>query len=173
VPQLALMGAVAIAEAVEQATGASAGIKWPNDLLLGGQKFGGLLAEAASDGESVALVILGIGINVNQREFPADLAGRATSLALALGHPVDRATLLDMVLARLDHWYEAYGRLGFASVRPEWARRNVLAGQPIVSDSLTGVALGIDDEGALLVRSAAGDTRRVVAGEVHVGAAGR
>jgi BirA family biotin operon repressor/biotin-[acetyl-CoA-carboxylase] ligase len=173
VPQLALMGAVAIAEAVEQTTGARAGIKWPNDLLLGRRKFCGVLAEAASDGETVAVAILGIGVNVNQRRFPADLAARATSLALELGHAVDRSILLEAVLARLDYWYDAYVRCGFATVRPEWARRNVLAGQPIVSGGVAGVAIGIDEEGALLVRSAAGDTCRVVAGEVALDAAGR
>jgi BirA family biotin operon repressor/biotin-[acetyl-CoA-carboxylase] ligase len=171
VPQLALTGAVAVAEAVEGITGAAPGIKWPNDLLLGGRKFCGVLAEAASDGETVALVILGIGINVNQRAFPAGLEARATSLALELGCAVDRSSLLQAVLISLDRWYEVYGRLGFAAVQPEWSRRSVLAGQPIVSGAVRGVALGIDGDGALLVRSDAGHTHRIVAGEVGIDAA--
>lgn len=160
------MGAVAIAEAVEQTTATAPRIKWPNDLLLGGRKFCGMLAEAASDGETVALVILGIGINVNQREFPSGLEDRATSLAVELGHAVDRSILLDTVLSRLDHWYEVYRQFGFTAVQPEWSRRSALAGQPVVSDGVRGVVLGIDDDGALLVRGDAGDTHRVVAGDV-------
>jgi BirA family biotin operon repressor/biotin-[acetyl-CoA-carboxylase] ligase len=173
VPQLALMGAVAIAEALESTTGAAPVIKWPNDLLLGGRKVCGLLAEAASDGDRVAHVVLGIGINVNQREFAAELGDGATSLARELGHAVDRSRVLDAALARLDHWYVVYGRVGFAGVEPEWSRRSALAGQPIVTGGVRGIALGIDDDGALLVQSVAGETHRVVAGEVSLDAARR
>src|SRR5207302_625575 len=70
VPQLTLVAAVAVAEAVEEVAGLRPDIKWPNDLVLDERKFAGVLTEAASDGRAVSRVIVGIGINVNQREFP-------------------------------------------------------------------------------------------------------
>jgi BirA family biotin operon repressor/biotin-[acetyl-CoA-carboxylase] ligase len=173
VPQLALVSAVAIAEALEATTGAAPRIKWPNDLLLGNRKVCGVLAEAVSDGEAAAVVILGIGINVNQRQFPPEVADRATSLVLELGRPVERAGLLDAVLDRLDRWYDVYTRCGFGAVEPEWSRRSALAGLPVVSGAVRGVALGIDGEGALLVREESGQTHRIVAGEVGLDAARR
>jgi BirA family biotin operon repressor/biotin-[acetyl-CoA-carboxylase] ligase len=166
VPQLQLLAAVGVAEAVEEVTGLAPGIKWPNDLLLDGRKFAGLLAEAVSDGAAVTRVVLGVGINVNQSEFPVDLAARATSLAQALGHSVDRRGLLDAILGRLESWYDIFLDHGFKPVRPEWCRRAVTLGRAVVSGTVQGTAVGLDHDGALLVRSASGDTQRVVAGEV-------
>jgi BirA family biotin operon repressor/biotin-[acetyl-CoA-carboxylase] ligase len=166
IPQLQLLAVVAVAEAVEEVTGLAPGIKWPNDLMLDARKFAGLLAEAASDGDAVTRVILGVGINVNQCEFPVELAARATSLALALGRPVDRRALLDAALRRLESWYDIYLDHGFKPVRPEWCRRATTLGRTIVVGEVRGTAVGLDHDGALLVRSASGGIERVVAGEV-------
>lgn len=166
VPQLALLAAVAVAEAVEAVTGLAPGIKWPNDLLLDERKFAGLLAEAAGDGSAVSRVILGIGINVNQRVFPVDLAARATSLALAGGARVDRRRLRDAVLARLEHWYDIFLDHGFKPAHPEWCRRAVTLGRTVTAAGVAGTAAGLDHDGALLVRDADGRTHRIVAGEV-------
>jgi BirA family biotin operon repressor/biotin-[acetyl-CoA-carboxylase] ligase len=166
VPQLGLLAAVAVAEAVAEQTGLAPDIKWPNDLLLAGRKCAGILAEAAWDGTGVTRVILGIGVNVNQREFPADLAGRATSLRLALGRPVDRGALLETMLARLEDWYDRYLDRGFEPVRQEWCRRAVTLGRPVASGAVRGVAVGLEPDGALLVREPSGRSHRVVAGEV-------
>ena len=166
VPQLGLLASVAVAEAVEDLTRLRPGIKWPNDLVFADRKFAGLLAEAASDGSAVTRVILGIGINVNQRQFPIDLATRATSLALARGAPVDRRHLLDRVLGRLEHWYDVYLDHGFKPIHSEWCRRAVTLGRPVVAGGIHGIAVALDHDGALLVRDAADRTHRIVAGEV-------
>lgn len=166
IPQLALLGAVGVAEGIEEVTGLAPGIKWPNDLLLAGRKVAGLLAEASSDGRSVGRVILGIGINVNQREFPSELRGGATSLALALGAAVDRSRVLDRVLVSLERRYDAFLARGFAAIHPDWCRRAVTLGRTVSAGDVRGTAVGLDHDGALLVRDAAGSIRRVVAGEV-------
>jgi len=166
VPQLALLAAVAVAEAVEEVTGLAPGVKWPNDLVLDERKLAGILTEAASDGNAVSRVILGIGINVNQREFPIDLATRATSLALARGVPVDRRVLRDAVLSRLERWYDIYVDHGFKPLYPEWCRRAVTLGRSVRAGAIGGTAVALDLDGALLIRDGDGRTHRVVAGEV-------
>ena len=166
VPQLALLAAVALAEAVEALTGLAPGIKWPNDLVVDGRKLAGILAEAGTDGHTVARVILGIGVNVSQRAFPIALAERATSLALATGREVGRPALLEGLLARLEHWYDIYLDRGFKPVHAEWCRRTVTLGRPVMAGGVEGTAVGLDHDGALLVRDAAHRTHRVVAGEV-------
>jgi BirA family biotin operon repressor/biotin-[acetyl-CoA-carboxylase] ligase len=170
-PQLALLAAVAVAEAIENATALAPAIKWPNDVLLEGRKVAGILAEAASFGDASTHVILGIGLNVNQRDFPPDLAPRVTSLAQRIGHAVDRRRLLELLLERLERWYDAYLARGFTAIGPEWSRRAVTPGQTVTTGRLRGTALALDRDGALLVRDGSGRTHRVVAGEV-VDAAG-
>ena len=90
--------AVALAGAVDEVApkAAPAGLKWPNDLELGGRKAAGLLAEAHLEGERLAAVLLGMGVNVGQEaaDFPPEVAAAATSVRLAAGAPVDRADLL-------------------------------------------------------------------------------
>jgi BirA family biotin operon repressor/biotin-[acetyl-CoA-carboxylase] ligase len=167
VPQLALLAAVGVAEAIEQVTGLGPAIKWPNDLLLVGRKCAGILAEAASDGAIVTRAILGVGINVNQREFPVELADGATSLALVLGWPVDRRALLAAVLARLEHWYEILRDDGFKPIHPEWCRRSVTLGREVAAGEIRGTAIALDHDGALVVRLPSGVTGRLVAGEVR------
>jgi BirA family transcriptional regulator, biotin operon repressor / biotin---[acetyl-CoA-carboxylase] ligase len=167
VSQLALLGAVAVAEAVEEVAGLAPGIKWPNDLVLEERKFAGILVEAASEGGAVIRAIVGIGINVNQREFPVDLAARATSLGLARGAPVDRRGLRDQLLSRLEHWYRVWIARGFGPVYPEWCRRTVTLGRSVAAGAVDGTAVALDRDGALLVRAADGRTHRVVAGEVQ------
>lgn len=165
VPQLSLLAAVAVAEAVEARTGLRAEIKWPNDLLLRGRKFAGLLPEAELEGPAVLRVMLGIGINVGQMAFPPELPS-ATSLALEASGGVDRALLLAAVLARLEAWYRSLPARGFEPLHRAWRRRAVTLGRDVVVGGVRGVALGIDADGALLLRDAGRRVIRVTAGEV-------
>ncbi len=168
-PQLSLLAALASAEALEAATGLAIEIRWPNDLQRRGRKVGGILAEAAAMGERVAYVIVGIGINVNQTEFPADLPGRATSLALEVEHPLSREVLLETLLVSLDRWYARYLSEGFSPVREGWRRAAVTLGQRVEGAGVSGIAEDLDADGALLVRTAQGDLVRLVAGELREG----
>jgi len=166
VPQLSLLAALASAEALAAATGLAIRIRWPNDLLVRERKVGGILAEAAATEEQAAYVMLGIGINVNQTEFPVDLLGRATSLALEVGHPLGREVLLDALLMSLDRWYARYLSEGFPPVRDGWRRAAVTLGQRVAGVGVTGIAEDLDTDGALLVRTARGGLVRLVAGEL-------
>lgn len=171
-PRLGLLASVAAAEAIRGWAGAAVTLKWPNDLEAAGRKLGGVLAELVSDGPSIRSVVLGMGINVNQAEadFPPALAGRATSVRLAVGGPVDRFLLLRGLCARLATWLGAEAEHGWRPVFRRWAELDGAAGRPVrvevdgrVAD---GRAAGIDRTGALQVALEGGETLRVQAGEV-------
>jgi BirA family biotin operon repressor/biotin-[acetyl-CoA-carboxylase] ligase len=104
-PELSLVAGGAVAEAIAQVTGIDPVIEFPNDVLVGGRKVAGILAES-SEGR----VVLGIGVNVNQTEdeLPEDARAEPTSLRLELGGPVDRALLLAEILVRLENAYDAW-----------------------------------------------------------------
>jgi BirA family transcriptional regulator, biotin operon repressor / biotin---[acetyl-CoA-carboxylase] ligase len=104
-PELSLVAGGAVAEAIADVTGVHPAIKFPNDVLIGGRKVAGVLAES-SEGR----VVLGVGINVNQtlEQLPSGAQTEPTSLQLVLGAPVDRALLLAAVLARLESAYDAW-----------------------------------------------------------------
>ena len=106
-PELSLVAGAAVAEAIADVSGLQPELKFPNDVLVGGRKVAGILAES-SEGR----VVLGIGVNVNQdeRELPADARSEPTSLRLELDRPVDRAELLAAILARLEADYERWVR---------------------------------------------------------------
>src|SRR5215218_2789270 len=153
---------VALAEAVDVvAPGAApAGLKWPNDLELGGRKAAGLLAEAHLEGDRLAAVLLGMGVNVGQGpgDFPPEVADRATSVSLAAGTPVDRAVLL------------AACRPG--PVLAAYRRRLVTVGQQvrvdrIGTDPVVGTAVDLTATGGLVVQTASGARVEVVAGDVQ------
>ena len=104
-PELSLVAGGAVAEAIAETTGLEPAIKFPNDVLLGGKKVAGILAES-SDGR----VVLGIGVNANQtaEQLPDDAQTEPTSLRLELGEPVDRAALLAAILLRVERAYDAW-----------------------------------------------------------------
>ena len=87
-PQITLTTAVAAARALKRVTGVAPGIKWPNDLLLAGKKLGGILTEMETESEQIRHLVVGLGLNVDTRAFPEELAATATSLALGLGRPL-------------------------------------------------------------------------------------
>ena len=104
-PELSLIAGGAVAEAIAEKTGLDPAIKFPNDVLLGGRKVAGILAEAG-DGR----VVLGVGVNANQtaEQLPLDVQTEPTSLRLELGEPVDRAALLAAILLRVEQAYDAW-----------------------------------------------------------------
>ncbi len=153
---------VALAGAVEQVAAVDVVLKWPNDLLVGERKLAGLLAEAEGD----ALVV-GAGCNVNWESFPEELTQTATACNLEAGHSVDRDALLDAFLDRLAEALAA----GDALVE-EYRSRLATVGRTVRvehvrGDDLVGTAVGLTDDGALVVRDDAGTDHTVVAADVH------
>jgi BirA family biotin operon repressor/biotin-[acetyl-CoA-carboxylase] ligase len=162
--QLTLVAGVALAEAVRTAT------KWPNDLVFGGRKLAGILAEASAQGGAIDYVILGIGINVRAVTYPPEIALRASSVEAELGRPVDRGALFAALLANLGRGIDASAHDDIAAWLDRWRALSPSAVGAVVEwrgpDGLRrGRTAGLDDDGALLV-NARGAVERVVAGEV-------
>jgi len=173
-PRITLVAAVAVAEAVRAVTGLPAGIKWPNDIQIGGRKLCGILTEMEAEMERVSFVVCGIGLNVNlaREQFPPEIRETATSLMAELGRPVPRAPLVQATMARLEEGYDLLLAGRFPAVLDRWRTLSVTLGQPVRVLSvaggadLEGVAENVDLDGALLVRTASGELKRVLAGDV-------
>jgi BirA family biotin operon repressor/biotin-[acetyl-CoA-carboxylase] ligase len=124
----------------------------------------------ASAGERVEHVVVGVGINVNTTAFPDELAGRATSLRVALGQPhqpIDRTRVLAAVLNAFEPLYDEFERRGPAVAVDAFGAWAALPERCRIDDRLEGVALGVDPDGALRLRDDAGQIHRVISGEVH------
>lgn len=158
-PLLSYVAAVAVVETLRRVAGVEARVKWPNDVLIGGRKVAGILLEARD-----AVVVAGIGLNVGQRRFPPELAGRATSLALETGRAVDREAVLPVLLEELDRWRAVLEQGGFEPVRARWRAAADGLGRAIRVGDVSGVAVDLDAGGALVV-DVDGVARRVIAGE--------
>ena len=161
-PTLSLAAGVAVAEALAAVGVTDARLKWPNDVLVGGRKIAGILLERHGDA-----IILGIGANVHASAVPDALATPATSVA-AEGGVADREALLEAVRASFARWRGHLERDGFEPVRRRWTELAAALGTPVTADGVTGTALGLDVDGALLIATEAGTTR-VVAGDVILG----
>jgi BirA family biotin operon repressor/biotin-[acetyl-CoA-carboxylase] ligase len=173
--RLTILAAVALARAVRATTRLEPEIKWPNDLLLRGRKVAGILTEMHAELEQVRHVILGLGVNVNLEtgDFPADLQSLATSLKLESGAPVDRAALLVVLLRELDDAYTRLVEGRFDELASEWAERCGTLGRNVCirtgTREIRGCAESLDDAGALLIRTEHGHLERVIGGEVSEG----
>ncbi|MDF1565833.1 MAG: biotin--[acetyl-CoA-carboxylase] ligase [Deltaproteobacteria bacterium] len=173
-PELTFVAGVAIAESLRTAFNLPVDLKWPNDLLVNGLKLAGILTELSASGDRIGYVVLGLGLNVNMEaaDFPAEIASTATSLRIELGQPLDRPLLCAALLSSLEVWYDRWLEEGFGPVREMWQALSATLQRPVrihLGDDVQGfdgVAEGIDERGSLLVRRANGVLERVVAGEV-------
>ncbi|MCB1960807.1 MAG: biotin--[acetyl-CoA-carboxylase] ligase [Rhodocyclaceae bacterium] len=167
---LSLVAGIAVARVLEEIGVAGVALKWPNDIQVDGRKLGGILVEL-SGGRALAAVV-GIGLN---RSFPpgASVPGRADVVALdqLLDAPPEREQLLAALLRSQRALFATYASAGFPAFVGAWNQRNAHAGLPVrVSDDhaeLSGICLGVDTDGALLLRTEAGE-RRVLAGDVSL-----
>ncbi|MCX5829907.1 MAG: biotin--[acetyl-CoA-carboxylase] ligase [Deltaproteobacteria bacterium] len=173
-PQLTLVAGVAVAELLASCGLKDVTIKWPNDVLISGKKVCGILTEMNSSASGVDFIILGIGLNVNmnRENFEPALRDRATSLKIETGKTHDRIEIISGLLNLIETWYSVFLRTGFPGVRDAWLNYADILGRPIRvvfrEDTQTGVVMGIDDDGTILMKSADGATQRVIAGDVYL-----
>lgn len=157
-----------IRQAIHELTALPAQLKWPNDIMLHGRKTGGILTEMSSSGERLDYVVVGIGLNVNVdiSALPAEF--RATSIAHELGRTIPRLPLLNEALRFIEQRYSAL-RAG-ESPLADWAAALETLGQRVqlhTGQSVwQGLATGVDEEGALLLRLDDGQLRRVLLGDI-------
>jgi BirA family biotin operon repressor/biotin-[acetyl-CoA-carboxylase] ligase len=165
---------VAVAQVAERALlgAAEVRLKWPNDVLAEGRKLAGLLVEGQLRGDVVQGLVAGVGLNVHARSFPAEIEGRATSLALLGRGEVRREALAAELLYALGVAAARFEASRLAPFAGELARLDWLRGRRVLIGASSGTGAGMDGEGRLLVRGDDGAVRAVVAGEVSVLAAG-
>ncbi len=171
-PQITLTAGVAVAEVLRGYCGDRVTLKWPNDVQVGGKKICGILTELRLKGAEIDYVVVGIGINVNMgfEHYNSYLSSIATSLKEELHREVSRTEVAAGLFQSVEKWYKRFIRQGFAPVREQWLAYSGIIGQGIrvVSgqEVLKGRAVGMDDDGALLILDEDGRTRRVIAGDV-------
>ncbi|MDE3178728.1 MAG: biotin--[acetyl-CoA-carboxylase] ligase [Acidobacteriota bacterium] len=168
---LTLMAGVALSRAVEEETHLAADIRWPNDLMLGGKKAGGILTEMTSDLDRIQSVVVGIGLNVNHTAMPTELRASASSLRLEGGKIHSRVQILARLLRQLDRNYRMLLGQGSASVINAWEQKSSYArGKRVLvrtaSGERAGMTDGLEPNGALRMRFDDGRTESLLSGEV-------
>jgi BirA family biotin operon repressor/biotin-[acetyl-CoA-carboxylase] ligase len=172
-PGTSIMAALALAETLSDICPGAVQIKWPNDILLDGKKVAGILTELSADGGRINHLIVGVGVNVNQKagDFPPELKGTATSLRRVLKKQVDRVPLLQNFLARLEKEYGRYRKDQLSRARGRIRGFSSLLGSEVKlmrgKDMVEGTAVDIDASGCLII-ARDGKKVRVASGEVTV-----
>lgn len=176
---LTLVAAMAVAKVIQKKCGIDAKIKWPNDVVVGGKKLCGILTEMNSEMDEIYSVVIGIGINVNQKSFSAELEEKATSIFRENGQKVDRQMIIAEVMNAFAGYYEKYLQTRDMELLQEEynemlvnKNQEVLVYHGMMEDISTeeaenGTAKGIDASGALLVETTHG-IKKIVSGEVSV-----
>ena len=161
-PELSLVGALATALAVEDAIGLSAQIKWPNDVMLNRRKVAGILAELKDE-----VVVLGIGLNVNQtrEQLPLDAKVAPASLRTVDGRVRDREEVLEQLLGRLAGCYGEWKTSGLAGLYDDIGARDFLRGRRVTVDGAAATAERIERDGRLALATESGRVL-VTSGEV-------
>jgi BirA family transcriptional regulator, biotin operon repressor / biotin---[acetyl-CoA-carboxylase] ligase len=170
-PLLTMMAGLSVHAAVEAVTGLNVDLKWPNDLLIGGKKTGGILTEMLAEPNQVRFVIVGIGLNVNQEKFPGELGDIATSLRMETGKRHSRMELLVRLLREFESDYNRFLREGVSSVVARFETVSSYARGKRVrvsngSESYVGTTAGLGPEGLLQVEREDGRLMTVIAGDV-------
>jgi BirA family biotin operon repressor/biotin-[acetyl-CoA-carboxylase] ligase len=163
-PLITLCAGVGVRDGIAAATGLVPHLKWPNDLIVGKRKLAGILAEGLAIGTSDQAVIIGIGINVQSAAYPPDVASRATSIEGELGRAIDPDLVLASVLEQLSSRLALLERSP-GDILQAWRAASPNAiGTRVEWDGRSGVTAGIDDSGALLVKTSE-RIERIIAGE--------
>lgn len=170
-PLITLMTGIAVHDTLED-FGLRPDIKWVNDILIGDEKISGILAETVETPTGLA-VIVGIGINLTSSSFPEEIAGTATSIEVETGNTVNASQLSERLTHYLSYFYEILnGHNGPAEIIDHWRRRSTYySGKQVrvtlENTSFEGTTDGLEENGALRVKSAEGSVTIVQAGDVE------
>jgi len=165
---LTLLAAVSACEAIKEVAGIDTRIKWPNDILIGSKKIGGILTELVASMDAVNFVIIGMGLNVNNdRKI---LLSSATSLSQQKKENIDRVILLQQILRDIEKNYLVFSAKGAGPIIEKWRHYNITLGNRVKvyfqKEHIEGEAADIDTDGGLLVRADSGVVNKVMAGDV-------
>ena len=172
--RLPLVAGVAVAQAIKRNTKLAPKLKWPNDIMLQDRKVGGILTEMSAEIDRLDWVIIGIGLNVNtsHESYPEEVQGVATSLMELGGKIIPRVKLLQDILFEFESLYDDLVKSGFEPIRARWkALSNTICANVVVSmptEKVTGTAVDIDLDGALILKKGDGSLEKILAGVVSL-----
>ena len=171
--RLTIVAALATARAIEEVTGLSTEIKWPNDIVINKRKVCGILTEMSADMDRIEYVVIGIGVNVNMTHFEEELSDRATSLRIECNKAVSRSQLIVKMLSCFEYYYEQFIETeDLSAMLSDYNARLVNRGREVRiverQKEWKAVAVEMDREGELVVQLPDGTTKKVISGEVSV-----
>ncbi|MBE9580701.1 MAG: biotin--[acetyl-CoA-carboxylase] ligase [Proteobacteria bacterium] len=173
-PSITLMTAVAVAETLLSLTQLPARIKWPNDILVNGKKIAGILTEISTKMDSIAYVVVGVGMNVNTppEGFPQELKGKATSILIESGEPFREVDIIRAFLKCYETHYEMLRKSGFKPIIKRWKELTEIIGQRVIVDVIgkqyCGKVIDVDDAGVLIVEDSHGRSHRFYSGDLNL-----
>ena len=168
-----MVAAIAAGRALQETGVSAAAVKWPNDLVTAGRKLGGILVDLQGEAPSQMRAVIGIGVNVRMPERASGRIDQAwTDLAMLTDDaPPARNRLAAALVNQLCRALEVFGDQGFTAFREDWRTLDAIAGRDVVLQQhdrrIHGIALGVDQDGALLL-SSAGATKRFVSGDISL-----
>ncbi len=170
-PIITLLSGLAARDAVAEQTSLAPDLRWPNDLLIGRRKLGGILTEMQAEPDRVHFVAVGMGVNVNHTEMPRELAAIATSLRIETGRTHSRIELLVRLLRNLDRYYNLFLREGAPPILKRFAEvSSFVEGKRVristAVETYVGTSAGLEPSGLLRVRRDDGRTEVVISGDV-------
>jgi BirA family biotin operon repressor/biotin-[acetyl-CoA-carboxylase] ligase len=165
---LTLAVGLALRDAVLPLIAVAPELKWPNDLLVGGKKLAGVLVESQLQGAQLQAVVVGVGLNVATREFPAEIAATATSLALLGAARLEREALLFDLLDAIAVRLIAYQSTGVAGILADLNAADALRGKRVRVEGAVGIGRGLDEQGRLLIENDAHETHAILSGSVEL-----
>lgn len=173
--KITLASGLAVAEALQPHCRDEVMLKWPNDMVIGGRKCGGILVEADLSRAESPLVVIGIGLNLQRPAggYPPEIAARAGALADQRGEDIDAGSLLEKLVSHLDRVVAELEQQGWPAIRERWQQRDITLGQKLTwvtagGELITGISQGIDTEGLLFILDDHGTLHEVLSGDVQL-----
>jgi biotin-[acetyl-CoA-carboxylase] ligase BirA-like protein len=173
--KLVFVASLAVAKVLKENYGLNSQTKWPNDVMLNGRKVCGVLAEMNTTGNAIDFVVVGVGINVNfdvDKTLPEELREVTTSLRAEVGKVVSLSGLFKLLLETFECLYDQLTSEGFDSILEEWKRFASFLGHNVEvncqKEKQRGLALDVDQEGALVLKLYDGTVRHLLAGDVSL-----
>jgi BirA family biotin operon repressor/biotin-[acetyl-CoA-carboxylase] ligase len=171
---LTFLTSVSVCNIINQSLHTISSIKWPNDILLDEKKVCGILTETAICSGSLEYVVIGIGINTNNRIslFPEDLRKNSTSLIEITGKVIDNKALLMRLLGEIEEYYRILKVGHYNMILRDWKKLSCLLGKEITihedGETFTGEAIDVDHQGALLIKIKDGNIRKILSANIEL-----
>ena len=173
-PQISILAGVAVAEVLDSYCPDRIKLKWPNDVLIDGKKVCGILSQIQTSASEVDFIVLGMGINVNiiYSQFPQEICNLATSLVIETGREISRQELIISLYENLAKWYKQLLKDGFCRIKEKWLSMSPMIGEPVQvmfqEESVSGTAIGLDENGSLILLVAGNKEYKVLAGDATI-----